>query len=189
VSQKDKERWNKRYKSSPIMPNKAVKILRDYAPLSQGKEALDIACGRGRHAKYLAEYGFRVEALDISSVALKELENIEGIIPKEVDLDSYELEENRYDLIVCVNYLDRKLFPKIYKALKNNGLFIFQTFIYHPDNTKAPSNRDFLLEQGELRETFEKEYEILYLREYWDRVVSGDKLMCGAFVGRKVIKL
>jgi SAM-dependent methyltransferase len=185
MSQKDKERWDKRYKNNPPMPTTVVTILKKYAPQAKGKEALDIACGKGRHSKYLANLGFRVKALDISSIALKELEDIKGITTCEVDLDNYQLEENRYDLIVCVNYLNRDLFPQIYKALKKDGLFIFETFIYHKENTKSPSNKDFLLKEGELKATFQKQYEILHLREFWSRGILGDKFRCGSFVGRK----
>jgi len=140
MSSADKERWDKKYKNN-VVPTKVVDVVKQYAKLASGKSALDIACGMGRNAKFLASEGFDVHALDISDVAIKSLEGIENIRAEEVDFDSYRLEENAYDLIVCTYYLNRELFPQIEKALKEDGLFIFQTFMHHPDNTKVPSNQ------------------------------------------------
>jgi len=186
MSISDKNKWNQKYKSNPKMPTNIIDIVKEYAPLAKGKDALDIACGMGRHSIYLASLGFRVEALDISPIALKSLNEIENITTKEVDFDNYQLQKDRYDLIVCVNFLNRKLFPQIFNALKSGGLFIFESFIYHPNNTKAPSNRSFLLEQGELEATVAKEYKTLHIKEFWDRGVLGDKLFKGSFVGYKL---
>ena len=74
----DKERWNEKYQDNP-MPDEPIKLISDYAPLSKGKKALDIACGMGRHSKYLVSLGFDVDALDISSVAIEQLQNIPNI--------------------------------------------------------------------------------------------------------------
>jgi len=185
MSISDKIKWNKKYKSNPKMPNNIINIVKEYAPLANKKEALDIACGMGRHSRYLASIGFRVEALDISAIALNSLSKIENITTKEVDFDNYQLQKDRYDLIVCINFLKRELFPQIYQALKDNGIFIFESFIYHPHNTKAPSNRSFLLEQGELEYKVAKDYEVLYLKEFWEIGINKDKLFKGSFVGRK----
>ena len=185
MSISDKIKWNKKYKSNPKMPIDIIDIVKEYAPLVKGKDALDIACGTGRHSKYLANMGFRVDALDISPIALKSLDGIENITTKEVDFDTYKLQKDRYDLIVCVNFLKRELFSQIYQALKDNGIFIFESFIYHPNNTKAPSNRSFLLEKGELETTIAKDYKVLYLKEFWEIGINKDKLLKGSFVGRK----
>jgi len=184
MSREDKARWERKYQTKNI-PNKPVKIVEQYAKLATGKNALDIACGQGRNAKFLAEQGFRVDALDISPTALKALEGIENISPKEVDFDIYTLEENRYDLIICTYYLERSLFPQIEKALKEDGILIFETFMHHPDNTKAPSNRRFMLEEGELEVTFDDRYELMHLSEFMDEDRCGEKSMKGAIVAKK----
>jgi len=183
MATEDKIRWEKKYQTQPI-PTKVVEILKTYAPLALGNRALDIACGMGRNSRYLASQGFEVDALDISPTALSQLEGIKGIHTQEVDLDTHEFLENHYDLIVCTYFLKREIFPKIARALKKGGILIFETFVYHPDNEKAPSNRSFLLEQGELKATFGEDYEIIHLREFWDRGICGERLMRGSFVGR-----
>jgi SAM-dependent methyltransferase len=128
---------------------------------------------------------FTVEALDISPVAIENLQNIDNILALEVDFDSYTLKENSYDLIVCTYFLKRSLFPQIEKALKEGGVFIFETFMHHADNTKAPSNRSFLLEEGELEITFDDRYEILHLREFMEEGICGEKSMKASMVAKK----
>ena len=79
----------------------------------------------GRHAKYLASQGYKVDALDISATAIDSLQNIVNVHAKEVDFDTYELETNKYDLIVCTYFLERRLFPQIIEALREGGIFSY----------------------------------------------------------------
>ncbi len=55
----DKERWNEKYQDNKI-PNGPIKLISDYVKLANGKQALDVACGMGRHSKYLVSQGFEV---------------------------------------------------------------------------------------------------------------------------------
>ena len=180
----DRERWDKKYKNNPT-PTKIVEVVKEYAPLAKGKEALDIACGMGRNSKFLAEAGFNVDALDISPIAINSLKDIASINAIEVDFDTYRLKEDSYDLIVCTYFLNRALFPQIEKALKEEGIFIFETFMHHPENTKAPSNKRFLLEKGELEKRFNEDYEILHLREFMSEGICGEKSMKASMVAQK----
>jgi len=185
MSLTDKEKWNKKYQNNPI-PDRPVKLVTDNAKLSNGTKALDIACGMGRNSIYLASLGFNVDALDISSVAIDTLKNLDRIHAKEVDFDIYRLNENSYNLIVCTFFLKRELFPQIIKALKKDGILIYETFVYHPDNEFTPSNRSFLLEEGELKASFFKDLEILYINEYWDELMRGGKSMKVSMVAKKL---
>ena len=184
MSIEDRVRWDKKYKTQEL-PTKTVEVVEKYAGLAIGKKALEIACGMGRNARFLAQQGFEVDALDISPIAIESLQNIPNIIAKEVDFDEYVLEENAYDLIVCTYFLKRELFPQIEKALKEDGIFIFETFMHHAQNTKVPSNRTFLLNEGELEATFDDRYEILHLQEFMDEGVCGDKSMKASMVAKK----
>jgi len=184
MAQKDKEKWDSKHLTAPI-PDSPIELIMNYVKLAKGKQALDIACGMGRHSKYLASKGFQVDALDISSTAIESLQDLENIRAKEVDFDTYTLEENKYDLIVCTYFLQRSLFPQIEKALKEGGIFIYETYLYHPDNTKTPSNRTFLLEEGELELTFSDRYELMHIQEWWDEDYDRSKTMKGSIVARK----
>ncbi len=184
MSVKDKEKWNKKYQNN-LIPNTAVKLVTDNAKLATGNKALDIACGTGRNSIYLASLGFDVDALDVSSVAINTLKNMEGIHAKEVDFDTYTLNENSYNLIVCTFFLKRELFPQIIKALKKDGILIYETFVYHSDNEFTPSNRSFLLEKGELKAAFSSDLNIIYIDEYWDTLMKGGKSMKVSIVAKK----
>lgn len=183
----DKERWDEKYQNNKI-PDEPIKLITDYAALSTGKQALDIACGMGRHSKYLASLGFEVDALDISSVALDQLKEIPHIHAKEVDFDTYTLPKEKYDLIVCTYYLERKLFPQMIEALKPNGIILFETFLHHPDNERAPSNPAFMLKKGELEATFDEKCELLHIPEFWDKDYLGYKTMKASMVARKKVE-
>lgn len=141
----DKHKWDKKHLTSKI-PDHPIALLVDHYRLAVGKEALDIACGMGRNARFLVNKGFHVDALDISTTAIDSLQNKPNITAKEVDFDSYTLDKDSYDLIVCTYFLERKLFSQIISALKKNGLFIFETYLYHPENERQPSNKAFLLQ-------------------------------------------
>ena len=184
MAQEDKERWNEKYQNNQI-PDEPIKLIKDYATLATGKQALDVACGMGRHSKYLVSLGFEVDALDVSSVAIEELQNIAHIHAKEVDFDTYTLPKESYDLIVCTYFLERKLFPQMIEALKPNGLILLETFLHDEDNERIPSNPDFLLQKGELVASFSKSCELLHLVAFSAIDYKGFKTMKTSMVARK----
>jgi len=184
MAQEDKERWNNKYQNNQI-PDEPIKLVKDYAITTTGKQALDVACGMGRHSKYLASLGFEVDALDVSSVAIEELRNIPHIQAQEVDFDTYTLTKERYDLIVCTYFLERKLFPQMIEALKPNGLILLETFLHDENNERIPSNPDFLLQKGELEANFSEKCELLHLEVFSAIDYKGYKTMKTSMVARK----
>ena len=184
MSQADKERWNEKYQDNQI-PNKPIKLVTEYAKLATGKQALDIACGMGRHSKYLASIGFEVDALDVSSVAIESLQNIPNIHANEVDFDTYTLPKESYDLIVCTYFLERRLFPQMIEALKPNGIILMETFLHDEANERQPSNPAFMLNEGELEAYFDEKCELLHIPEWLDVDYKGFKTMKTSMVARK----
>lgn len=180
----DKERWNEKYQDNP-MPDEPIQLISDYARLATGNRALDIACGMGRHSKYLASLGFEVDALDISSVAIDQLQNIPHINAKEVDFDTYTLPKEQYDLIVCTYFLERKLFTQMIEALKPNGIILMETFLHNEKNERKASNPAFLLNKGELKENFNALCELIHNPEFWAEDYKGFKTMKTSMVARK----
>jgi SAM-dependent methyltransferase len=91
--------------------------------------ALDLAAGLGRHALWLADRGWQVSAVDISSVAIGKLSQAAGRLNVKMnfftgDAAEYKFERELFDLIVLYYHLDRSLFPKIVSALNPGGLFL-----------------------------------------------------------------
>lgn len=184
MAQADKERWNAKYQDNKI-PNTPIKLLSDSIHEAKGKSALDIACGLGRHSKYLAQHGFSVDALDISSVAIESLKDAINIDAKEVDFDSYTLAENSYDLIICSYFLERKLFSQMIHALKPQGILLLETFLQHPNNERKSANPHFLLQEGELEAYFGEKLDILLSKDWLDKDYLGNKAMKTSMVARK----
>lgn len=151
----DKQRWNKKYTQAP-MPTAPIVALSSFVDqIAQGSKALDIACGKGRHTHFLASKGIYVDAVDYSDVALNALDKSDYINCIDEDLDHYCIKRASYDLVVCTNFLSRRLFPFIKESLKKDGLLIFETFMEcdHKD-AHQPTNTDFLLRSNELLHAF-----------------------------------
>ena len=184
MAEVDKLRWDEKH-AQDTMPHVPIKFITEYAQLAKGKNALDVACGNGRHSKYLTTLGFEVDALDISSVAIEQLQSTLHINAIEVDFDSYTLKKDSYDLIVCTYFLERKLFPQMLEALKPDGVILMETFVVHQDNGRKATNPTFRLKEGELKTYFEKYCELIYIEEWWDIDYQGFKSLKATMVARK----
>lgn len=164
--QEDAIKWNARYQKE-FMPIEPSAFLLDchtfFAPLlsqlslsgqiqnQTRPKALDLACGNGRNAKLLAQWGFEVDALDISQVALSQIQNLPHIYPILADLDSHALPKAHYDLILNSFFLDRRLFSAMKDSLKPQGFVLFETFTYSESASLHP---DRMLKPNELQEVF-----------------------------------
>jgi len=83
---------------------------------------------------------------------------------RQADLDSVELPEAAYDLILNFNFLQRSLIPKMKKALKLGGHIVFETYLIDQRVLGHPSNPVYLLGHNELLELF-RDFRVLYYRE------------------------
>ena len=151
----DRLKWNEKYQTQHCSDVPAA-IVKQYAGLAGGTIALDIATGNGRNAIFMAKKGFVVDAVDIAETGLAQFAGkYPGIHPICADLDEFEIAANRYDLIVNIKYLNRRLFPYIRKGLAQNGMLIFETFLDKQDpTTNQHVCRDYLLQENELLQAF-----------------------------------
>ena len=128
MAEKDREKWDLRYQED-IGDLSSSPVVRQYISFATCGKALDIACGTGRNSLFLAEKGFRVDAVDISRVAIDRVAGLHpGITARCLDLDTWEIPENEYDLILNIRFLDRRLFLGITAGLKPGGVLIFESF-------------------------------------------------------------
>jgi len=173
MSQKDKEKWDKKYTEMTGLLEKRPpsELVSGFVAEAPGRKALDLACGGGRHALYLADHGFDVDAVDISAVALEALRrraDLEKINVIEADLDDFAPEIGAYDFIVKTNYLDRGLIERAKKALKPGGIMIVETYMADEGNEKPDSNPAFLLQKDELPSLFNEGFTVLEYKEFWN---------------------
>lgn len=124
-----------------------------FAPLAPIGEALDLACGSGRHARLLAALGQQVVALDRDGDALARCA-APGITAQQHDLEAqaghWPFAPRRFAAIVVTNYLHRPLFAQLAGSLRDDGILIYETFAQGNEAYGKPSNPDFLLAPGEL---------------------------------------
>ena len=179
----DKERWNKRHVEKPMRHN-VEPVLEKYIDKASVGTALDIACGVGRNTHFIADKGFEVDAVDFSDYALSQVQENDRIKKIEVDLDTYNLEVNKYDLIININYLSRRLFPQIKEALKRGGIVIFETFIVAHGDFNNPANPEYLLRTNELLHAFVG-LDIIYYEEKDDINLRGEKIRVASLVAKK----
>lgn len=136
------------HKESPASP-----WVARFAPLAPAGEALDLACGNGRHARLLAARGLHVLALDVKPEALAASAGA-NITTIEYDLEAdgapWPFEAGRFAAIVVTNYLHRPLFAQLAASLRPDGILIYETFAQGNEIYGKPSNPAFLLAPGEL---------------------------------------
>lgn len=180
----DKQRWNERYLDNP-MPQSVSPFVEKYIEHAKIGQAIDIACGTGRNTHYLADLGFIVDAVDISDYALERVRDSSTIKKIDTDLDKYNLTPNRYDLIVNVNYLNRRLVSQMKEALKSGGVLMFETFIVaHGDFHLPTTNLDYLLRKNELLHSFIG-LDVIYYEERVDTNLRGERIKVASIVAKK----
>ncbi len=168
----DQKRWDKRFGEKEFaLGKKPNPFLKKYIHLLPRGTALDIATGEGRNAVFLAQHGFEVDAVDISEKGLRKAQKLARekgvkINTFAVDLDRFQIEKERYDLIANFYFLKRRLIPRIKKGLKKKGRVIFETYIldHRGLGTGGPKQEKFFLKSNELIRFFNN-FRILFYRE------------------------
>lgn len=129
--------------------------VRRFASLIRpGGSVLDLACGSGRHVRWLAEQGFAVTGVDRNAQALAPLRDMARTVVADLESAAWPLPGERFDGVVVTNYLCRALWPALHAALADGGVLIYETFAVGQEQIGRPSNPDFLLRTGELLQAF-----------------------------------
>ena len=125
------------------------------AELPAGASVLDVACGSGRHARWLAARGLRVTGVDRDAAALTGLAGIAETVVADIEGGPWPLPADAvFDAVVVTNYLHRPLWPQLLAAVAPGGRLIYETFAIGNETVGKPSNPAFLLlsaVQGQLR--------------------------------------
>lgn len=135
-----------------------------FAPLIRaGGTILDLACGSGRNARWLAGQGWQVEAVDRDAALLEGLRDVKNIHIIQADLEHapWPYAGRSFDGIVVCRYLHRPLLPLLAASLAENGVLIYETFMCGQEKYGRPTNAEFLLKPNELMEYFNNKLEVL----------------------------
>ena len=138
-------------------------VLRWAPRIPAAGRVLDLACGSGRHARWLAARGHRVEAVDRDADALDALVGVAGVSTRVADLENgpWPYAGEKFAAIVVVNYLHRPLFPHLLAGLAPGGALIYETFAAGNERYGRPRNPDFLLQPGELLQVAHGRLEVI----------------------------
>lgn len=164
------QEWNERYRTreraaEDIDAGPTPLLVRLAEQLNPGM-ALDLACGAGRNALYLAERGWSVTAIDGAPVAVdilrtRAIERNVRIETSVKDLERAEFSiEGAWDLIAVCYYLERDLLPKVRSATRPGGVVLAIVHIGEPGEPPSPKRAV----AGELKSYF-AEWQILHEHE------------------------
>jgi SAM-dependent methyltransferase len=157
--------WEQHYAQAENLDSAPSPLLVQVADLVPPGRALDLACGAGRNALYLAGLGWEVVAVDSSPAAIRIVRERSAAAGLRLDArladletGAFPIEPAAYDLICDFFYLQRDLFPKIREGVHPGGLVAAEIHL------RDEQPHRFVLEPGELRREFEG-WKILYYSE------------------------
>ena len=164
MSAAERDKWDERYRAGAYeQRTHPTALLAEWLPRLRRGTALDVGCGAGRNALFLAANGYRVDALDISTVGLERgrraaAERDLDIRWLCVDLDEpgvTPLPAATYDLIVWVRYIHRGLMPHLIERLRPGGTLLCEQHLdlATASDIAGPTNPAFRLQPGELLHT------------------------------------
>ena len=152
------EEWNQRYRTRDDIDDRPAQLLVDAVRGVAPGRALDLACGAGRNAIWLAHEGWQVVAIDGSEEAIRILREHESSVETRVlDLETgapLPFEDESFDLVLILYYLHRPLFVEARRVLLHGGLLV----------TAARLKVRFAANPGELVQHFEG-FEVLHQKE------------------------
>ncbi len=122
--------------------------------IAPGGSVLDVACGSGRHVRWLAQQGHRVTALDRDGAALAGLQRVAECVQADIEAGPWPLGARQFDAVVVTHYLWRPLLPTLRCALAPGGVLLYETFADGQQHIGRPSRPEFLLQPGELLQAF-----------------------------------
>ncbi len=157
MSDAERQKWNQRYAAGAYealpQPNA---YLSTWAPRVAIGPALDVACGAGRNALYLAKLGFAVDGLDISSVGLAradERARRAGVDVNWLEQDlstDMSLPRTDYQLIVMVHYVAADLLAVLPDHLRPGGYLLVEEHLRWPEPVAGPGSDRFRVASGTL---------------------------------------
>jgi tellurite methyltransferase len=163
--------WNKRYRlrerpAEDLDPAPTPLLIETAAALAPGR-ALDLACGAGRNALWLAEHGWEVTAVDGATAAIEILQTraaqhgvkINTVVAN-LEKDEFEIEPARWDLVAMCYYLQRNLFEPAKRGVTPGGILLSIVHLTEPGEEDGPHR----FRPGQLEQYFAG-WEILHRRE------------------------
>jgi SAM-dependent methyltransferase len=180
LSQLDRDKWNRKYREGAyarrLKPSSfLVESLPKLEIAADPPRAVDVACGLGRNALYLARRGWEVGAIDVSDVALQKLVAAAAAESLAINCVAADLEADpaavarcagghRYDLALVVRYANLPLIRRLPEVIAPGGYLLVEKHLVTDVDVVGPRDPRFRARPGELREAAEG-LEIVEYRE------------------------
>ena len=158
MSDADRDRWNERYRVGAYAdrehPSPWLVACLPRAPVGR---ALDVACGAGRNALFLAERGYAVTGVDISREALSRARRSARTRGLDVEWIEHDLDvgpgvEGPFDVIVLIRYVHLALLERLCRELAPGGCLVVEEHLAtERDDVAGPRNPAFRVAPGALR--------------------------------------
>ena len=120
--------WNERYRSREEIGGEPAQLLVEAASALPPGRALDLACGAGRNAVWLASRGWDVVAIDGAAEAIRVVhEHGPAIDARVMDLERdapLPFDDQSFDLVAILYYLHRPLFAEARRVVRRGGLVV-----------------------------------------------------------------
>jgi len=138
-------------------------VRRHAGRIAPASNVLDLACGKGRHARYLAEHGHRVTVIDIDLSGVSDLAGDERfeLVAHDLEKSPWPFTGRKFGGIVATNYRHPPLYPHLVTALPLGGTLIYDTFAEGNERFGRPRNTAYLLKPGELLTAFAADLHIV----------------------------
>ncbi len=161
MSTADREKWNQRYTDGAYAERTHPSALLHtwLEKITPGK-ALDIACGAGRNALFLAEHGFAVDAVDISAAALSRAQEAAVARGLQLNLVEHDLDgpltlTDDYQLILVIRYVNLPLLQQLAQHLAPGGWLVCEEHLVSDEDVIGPTNPAYRVARGALAEAAE----------------------------------
>jgi SAM-dependent methyltransferase len=191
LSQIDREKWDRRYREGAYAERRHPNVflaesVKDF-PVGR---ALDLACGAGRNALFLAGLGYQLDAIDISAEALSRGENRAQELGAKInwlrhDLDEPLRLEGGYQLILLIHYVNLSLLQQLGSLLAPRGILLCEEHLETSEQVVGPSNPAFRVRPGELREAAAG-LDILFVQEGLVTEPDGRRAALSRLIARKL---
>ena len=158
MSRAERDKWDERYRSGAYAERThPTALLAEWLDRSPRGRALDVACGAGRNALYLAAHGYAVDGIDISAAGLERGRAAAVQLGLEITWHCADLEQGPdalprgpFDLLVWVRYVNAALWRPLVERLAPGGHVLVEQHLETTAEVIGPSGSRFRLAPHEL---------------------------------------
>lgn len=153
----DRSRWNEKYADTEFeLPDDPIPELERRIDTLPNGRALDIATGTGRNALFLADRGYKVDAVDVADEALaiaRQRAEECGVDVNWIraDLAEFDPEPEAYDVITVSFFAALEHLPELKEALSPGGILVYEHHLRSADPIEVgPSNERYRYRSNDL---------------------------------------